>query len=174
MRTINEIITDTAKQYIGQKELKGNSGFTDPVFWDKMSMVGFDLGEAWCALFTELVWKEAYQQYDATRFAELDKLFSDSATKTFKNFKAALWEVDQIAERGALIIWQYYDNGKPTWKGHAGIVKMLSNELIYTIEGNTNVAGSREGEQVAEKIRKYSFAPVQKGLVLLGFIHPKE
>jgi hypothetical protein len=170
---INKIILEKAQKYIGQKELQNNSGFVDFDFWQKMKNVGHDRGEAWCALFTELVWKEAYQQYDSTKFNELDKLFSDSATKTFSNFKANGWDVNRIAESGALIIWQYHENGKPTWKGHAGIVKMLENEFIHTIEGNTNAGGSREGDQVAEKIRKYNFEPVQKGLVLLGFIHPK-
>lgn len=171
---INEIIVETALKYVGQKEIKNNSGFIDFDFWQKMKNVGFNNGWAWCALFTELVWKEAYQIYNPIMFEEIDNLFSESATKTYNNFKKYGWTVNKIAEPGSLIIWQYYEENKPTWKGHAGIVKLLANEFIHTIEGNTNLAGHREGDQVAEKIRKYNFNPVQKGLVLLGFIHPKE
>jgi len=39
-------------------------------------------------------------------------------------------------------------------KGHTGIVKSVSPGYIQTIEGNTNISGSREGLGVAELIRK--------------------
>jgi hypothetical protein len=40
------------------------------------------------------------------------------------------------------------------WKGHTGIVKTTGNGYIHTIEGNTNIAGSREGLGVTEIQRK--------------------
>ena len=43
---------------------------------------------------------------------------------------------------------------------------------METVEGNTNAGGSREGDVVAKKTRKYKFA-VQNGLALEGFVYPK-
>ena len=40
-----------------------------------------------------------------------------------------------------------------------------------TIEGNTNAAGSREGDQVAKKMRRYDFNN-KHGLCLEGFVYP--
>ena len=41
---------------------------------------------------------------------------------------------------------------------------------MTTVEGNTNADGSREGEVVAKKRRKYHFK-VNNGLELVGFIY---
>lgn len=37
--------------------------------------------------------------------------------------------------------------------GHCGIVERLWGDFVYVIEGNTNVAGSREGDAVMRRIR---------------------
>ncbi|MNY35159.1 hypothetical protein D3C86_1695460 [compost metagenome] len=36
---------------------------------------------------------------------------------------------------------------------HCGLIEFVRNELVYGIEGNTNLAGSREGDGVWRKIR---------------------
>ena len=38
--------------------------------------------------------------------------------------------------------------------GHCGIVESIRDDWITTIEGNTNAAGSREGDGVYRKVRK--------------------
>lgn len=177
MKSINEQIIETAQKYIGQKELQGNSGFEDSAFWFKMEAVGFDPGEAWCALFTELVWRESYGVLDSTFDPELNKLFSDSAVTTYNNFKKAGWKVDQTPEVGAIFIWQMYKNGLQHWSGHAAVMiekPLPMKEHIITIEGNTNVEGQREGIGVFEKTRVLDFEPRNYGLVAKGFIHPKQ
>jgi len=40
--------------------------------------------------------------------------------------------------------------------GHTGFVEKISGGLIYTIEGNTNDDGSREGYEVARRTREIS------------------
>lgn len=43
---------------------------------------------------------------------------------------------------------------KKRWSGHFAIsIKQLTNDLVLTIEGNTNKAGSREGDGVYSKTR---------------------
>ncbi len=41
-------------------------------------------------------------------------------------------------------------------KGHTGLVERMDGYAIHTIEGNTNAAGSREGDGVYRKVRQLS------------------
>jgi hypothetical protein len=157
---------EIAAEYIGQTEFKGNLGFKDPCFDEKMREVGFQDTHAWCAYFQELVFKEAYPE----KFVELDKLFSASAVQTFKNFRDAGYLIGEVPQIDTLVIWQNYKDGKAQWTGHAGIVsKVLDQETFLSIEGNTNNDGSREGIKVAERTRKV-IPDVKNGLKVLGFI----
>jgi hypothetical protein len=158
-------LVEIAKGYIGQKEKPGNSGFLDPVFEKKMIKVGFQKGFAWCALATKLCAIEAYPE----KAAEFMKLFSPSAVTTFYNLQKAGYKVSNSPSVGAIVVWQRYNAGKKSWQGHVGIVSEVPDRLTFkAIEGNTNAAGSREGEVMAEKLRKLGF--VQTGLNVLGFI----
>ena len=161
---------EIALKYVGEKELPNN--FFDPAsdFGKKMKAVGHKDGDAWCALFCELVFKEAYPK----KFAELDKLFSASAVQTYKNFthkeKGLGYMENNLPKEGNLVIWQLQREGKPQWQGHAGIVYQVKSSWEFTsIEGNTNEAGGREGVAVAIKERKV-LKDVWNGLKVLGFI----
>ena len=159
--------SEVARKYIGQTEKPQNSGFSDSIFEDRMEQVGFQKGFAWCALFTELVFKEAIPE----RFDELDKLFSASTVLTFRNFRDAAYMVSQVPRIDHLVIWQTMKEGKAMATGHAGIVSEVTSTWEFkSIEGNTSDAKSREGYIVAEHSRKV-FASVANGLKILGFIH---
>lgn len=167
--TINEKILSVAKKYIGKRELTGNSGFVDADFEKRMSQVGWSKSMAWCSFFAELVWKEAHQ--DNLEMVKLiDKLFSASATATYKNFnESGLFVVSKTPVIGSLAVWRYGTN----WKGHIGITSKIFGEMFYCIEGNTNDDGGREGNQVAERLRSIDYSIKENRLNLLGFIHPK-
>lgn len=157
---------EVATKYIGQTEKPGNMGFNDSEFESKMKAVGFQPTHAWCAYFTELVFKEAYPE----KAKELDKLFSASAVQTFRNFKNALYPVSNVPKKGNLVIWQTQKNGVPQATGHAGIVGPVKDNWIFeSIEGNTNDGGGREGYIVARRTRKH-IADVKDGLKVLGFV----
>lgn len=193
MMSINQKIINRAMYYRGQQEIPGNQGFIerdlhekidDKTFQEKMELCGWEKGQAWCAYFVELVWKEAYAGDPLVSL--LDILFNAGALATWNNFSKSEFITDKKPEPGAIAIWQnyryvtipnYHDlkNSRTelrgTWQGHAGIViEVIKNEFV-TIEGNTNENGSREGIEVARKIRLLSF-DIHKGLVLKGFIHP--
>lgn len=176
-KTINSEIISTALKYLGEEEILGNLGFKDSEFEVKMKSCGWKEKDAWCAYFAELIWKEAYQHWDATLFTRLDKLFTGSAVNTFKNFQKTK---DFIATTkpvvGSLAVWQKYTDGKAHWTGHIGIVESfdIKNRELTTIDGNTNDKGSREGYIVARQLRPLDFTLKQNGLNLLGFIHPKQ
>lgn len=169
---MQERIVQMAKKYVGQREMKNNSGFKDKDFEKRMKDVGWQDGQAWCSYFAELVWREAYKitTYDK----ELAKLFSGSATQTYKNFQlSGNWEFGATPREGALAVWRYGVG----WQGHIGIVYALDEKdplKFLTIEGNTNQAGGREGIEVAKKIRFLNKPLTTSGLNLVGFIYPKE
>lgn len=158
--------SEVAMQYIGETEKPMNSGFTDADFERKMRQVGFQSGHAWCAYFTELVFKEAYPE----KFFELDAMFSGSTIKTFQNFRDAAYLIGNVPQVDTLVIWQTMKEGKPQPTGHAGIVVAVKDTWQFeSVEGNTNSIGGREGFEVARKERKV-LADVQNGLKILGFV----
>lgn len=167
---IAEKIKEVALKYIGKTEKPSNSGFNDADFEKKMKDTGWIKSASWCAFFTELVWKEAY----GTKYtSELSKLFSGSATATFKNFdlaKANGWETGKVPKIGALAVWRH-GNG---WQGHIGIVVEENGVSFKSVEGNTNDVGGREGYIVAKKSRITKGVYTAKGLNLIGFVYPKE
>jgi len=176
---IRDLIVQTAKSYIGMKEVGKNAGFENAIFEEKMKGVGFDSGEAWCSLFAELVVCEAYGKLDSTYIYKLQKIFSENAYKTYTNFKNAKgFKVSNKPEPGNIVFWQSYKNNEPvkngSWfTGHVGIVTGVHQLYFDTVEGNTNAAGSREGQGVYEKKREYDFYK-NTGLRLLGFVKPIE
>lgn len=180
IQEIRNKIVELCYKYEFEKELKGNSGFKDDIFQQKLEAVGWNTGQAWCSYFTELVWKEAYGHFDSTVINILDKLFSANAVKTFENFKNSKsfkTKTTQELERGDLVVWAHYKNGNPNKKsiwtlGHIGIVTKVAQLFFLSMEGNTNSQGGREGIEVAEKKREYDFYK-ENGLRLIGFIKPK-
>ena len=52
--------------------------------------------------------------------------------------------------------------------GHIGIVTGFDGKNIYTIEGNTNAAGSREGQGVYRKIRPLKTVAAMADYSVLG------
>lgn len=164
---IHNKIKEIALSYVGKTEKINNSGFNDAEFEKRMKDTGWNKGLSWCSFFCELVWTEAYK--DSSLLPEVKKLFSGSATSTYKNFDIAKWEVSQVPKVGALAVWRL-GNG---WQGHIGIVVEISDLSFKSVEGNTNDKGGREGYIVAIKnrVKKATYQP--KGLNLIGFVYPK-
>ena len=174
--TLSSDILKFANSYVGQEEIKGNLGFKNPWFHKLMIGVGFQRTHPWCAYFTELCWKEGYKtntKNDIEIQNILGKLFSASVMQTRNNFikngKVYGFELSKFPSPGALIIYQSATNKS---FGHIGVVEKIFGEAIHTIEGNTDINGSREGFIVAKKIRRLDFTVRNKGLNLIGFINP--
>lgn len=158
-------LVEAARKDLGKKEKPGNSGWYDKLLEKHMKEDGWSHGMAWCAFIVEKWAEEAYPDQEQ----KLDKLFSGSAVQTFRNFKKAGYTTSKTPVVGAIVIWQKHVKGAPHWSGHAGIVSEVINDKEFkSIEGNTNSAGSREGNVVAEKHRK--IMKFETGLNVLGFI----
>jgi hypothetical protein len=90
---------------------------------------------AWCASFVS--WVHGQAGYKEPRTAWSPALFP--AERQIK-----------MPVQGA-VLGIYYPHLKRI--GHCGIVERIRNDLVYVIEGNTNVNGGREGIGVYRKIR---------------------
>lgn len=170
MTTVEKIIA-FASWYDGRKEKKGNTGFEDSFFEKEMLSAGWYLNAPWCMFFVLMIWKKVFKA-DVEALASILKTFNGSAKQTADNVKkAGYFETGLIPKAGAICIF-LLGNGPP---GHAAMVKKvdLKNNTMCNIEGNTNGAGSREGELVnADKPRtiKRDFQP--NGLNVYLYIYP--
>lgn len=166
--TTPQQIRNIALKYLDQEETAGNSGFVDPRFQEMMQLTGWQKGQAWCAYFAELVYREA----GLTALA--DQLTAGAVDTWNRMQKSALAVCSKTPEVGSIVIWQSVTNGQPSWSGHVGIVAAYfpRTAQMITVEGNTDGAGGREGVEVALKIRGLEFNR-DNGLRLLGFITPK-
>jgi hypothetical protein len=167
--TINEEIRHIALGYLDQEEIAGNAGFKDPRFEAMMVLTGWKKGQAWCAYFVELVYREA-------GLIKIAEILSGGAVDTWNRAqKSDLCICSKQPIIGSIVIWQAVTAGKTTWNGHAGIVVAYNprQNQIISAEGNTDGEGGREGVEVALKIRPMEFNR-NEGLRMLGFITPKE
>lgn len=159
-------IVEIAKQYIGKKEKPGNTGFVDPQMETDMRAVGWQPGWAWCSSYIEMVLWKAYPN----RIKELSGLFVPSAVNTFRNLRKAGYKDSMVPTVGSFVFWQRMKDGVGQWTGHAGIVvEVISDKEFKSVEGNTNGAGSREGDGVYLKTRVVN-PNVQDGLKIIGFV----
>ncbi len=132
---------DLAKSLIGVREgIKNNTG-TDVIKY--LKYVGINVPTPWCAAFVSWVFKMGGQTEPKTAWSP------------------SLFPASRLA-RDALkgnVIGIYF----PTLKriGHCGIIVDTRGNLIYSVEGNTNGVGSREGDGVYKRIRhKRSIAAI--------------
>lgn len=134
-----EKITATAKKYVGYHE--GRSGGhwnNDNQFAKKM---GWANHQAWCATFVCSVFDEAgLIHLIKTPSAGVDQLAAG-----FK--KAGRWS--EYPAEGAVIFF-----GTPSDLTHTGVSTHYDEVRVYTIEGNTNTSGSREGDGVYLKVHQ--------------------
>lgn len=129
----SEALLAVARPLVGQIEEGHNDG---PFVREVLSSVGLGPGYPWCAAFNFYVFREA-------GFASL--------------VPRSAWSPDWVkgGRRGrahpADVFGIYFPcKGRVA---HTGIVEATGKTFVTTIEGNTNAAGSREGDGVYRKKR---------------------
>lgn len=159
-----EAILRVAESQLGLRETSTNRAPGLQKFWDDTSyQEGMADREPWCSAFATWCVREADKQ---------EKLINFLVPPTFPAVAQWLpWAAR--ADVGAIIFKkesEYYSPlpgdivvYAPAFS-HVGIVKAFTDDSHYplvTIEGNTNEAGSREGDGIYEKHRalddRYSF-----------------
>lgn len=163
-------IVAIAISHIGKLEKPGNTGFFDAAFERDMKAVGWYVKAPWCAFFVRLVWQYAYADHKGMLQAVKVSL-TGGALDTFHRVKTnGTFEIGSEPRPGAIIIWS---NGKGPF-GHAGIVLGVFANAMITIEGNTNLNGSPEGDRVELKLRTVKRDFTANGLNVAGYIYPFE
>lgn len=146
-------VADIARQHwqYSPKEVGGQN--CGP--WVRYYMQGKE-GEPWCAGFVSTVMKQFLRKIGKDRFFTWHK----SCYLMMESCKNAKWMVDNPSVGSIFFVMK--KNGLPQ---HVGIITNIIEGVFYTIEGNTNDEGSREGYEVCERIRAlrgpYKFATVK-------------
>jgi len=126
---------------IGQEEKPQGSNWGIPVK-TYLASVGINFPASWCMAFVYWCFNEAARQNKITNTAIRTGgvLYAwNNAPKEKKSSKPAV---------GSVFIMDF---GKGL--GHTGFVEKFDSQYIYTIEGNTNDNGSREGIKVCRRKR---------------------
>ncbi len=160
-----------AKKFLGEEELRDNIGFVNEEFENMMKKYGdYYNGNQWCMSFAKAIW---LQKFGKRYREDLDQLLTPSTQTTWQNFEqdnSGRFKTSKEPSKGAIVIWQQYNNGVPEWKGHAGIVQNFNKETFDTIEGNAGAIGGID--RVSEHTHSFKWN-VTNGLRLKGFISIK-
>ena len=156
------IATATAEANKGVREVGKNAG---PDVEKYLQCLGMSKGSPWCAAFV------SWCVMTSRGLAKPPKWCSGSAVSLFqmsgKNaIKVTPVDTDFKSKVKPGYIWSRAQDAtaaaaarKGSWcQGHTGIVVAVDATGFHTIEGNTNAAGSREGDGVYRKLHKWSDA----------------
>jgi len=150
-----------AKSFEGILEEGNNSGFESEKFETDMMNAGWRRGEPWCMAFVKMVVLKSYPRKKEV----IEKTLSSGTQISFqkmKNDTTGTFEFSAVPKKNVIVIWQNKTNSA---QGHAGIVTKVNSTTFETIEGNTNIAGEREGQLVGKKTRTMN----ETSFKLLGF-----
>lgn len=142
--TLSEKALEIAVSQLGKEEKPRGSNWGDDVK-KYLSSVGITFPASWCMALMYWSFNEAAKtmgvQNPMYKTGGVLKQWQQRKTKYGKNSPLP----------GDIFIMDY---GKGL--GHTGIVEMVENGYVHTIEGNTNDEGSREGYEVCRRQRKMS------------------
>jgi len=124
-----------------------------------LDYVGIRQAAPWCAAAISTWFREA--GFPAPRTAWSPSMFpKDRVVELGGRLKASLKTDPRVAntdpgevktDAGGLVLGIYFPSLKRI--GHVGLVEYVKGDYIHSIEANTNVIGSREGDGVYRKIR---------------------
>lgn len=148
---IQELI-DVARSQVGVREHGRNTGKSVRMYQAATNLNG--TGWPWCAAFVCWVIQETMKQNPNDTKAYLGKIKPETwRPKTAAAYGFEDWarKWDNVTLLGPTAAWKAGDIITFAPMSHVGIVvedkKIMSNR-IYTIEGNTNASGGREGDGV--------------------------
>jgi hypothetical protein len=170
---IRSCVAEATYEAIGVREVGGNN--TGPEVDSYLATVGFEPGAPWCGAFvadrinqcvslTSLdnylsIQKWAYTPYTLEKAIEKDLLLWENNKYTLSKHRKP---------QSMDVFWTY--NPRLGRVAHTGLVDVWHDHgnLVITIEGNTNNAGSREGDGVhvmyRDKRQLYAVADVLQAL----------
>lgn len=149
-------IKDLAKAEVGYHEGRSGGHWNNiEKYAPQVPGLTWAQGEAWCATFNSWLDLKAGLKPNVDFPVTAS---CDAAGDWFK--KAKRWSVYPAV--GAWVLF-----GTPSDLSHTGRVVAYDAENIWTVEGNTNTSGSREGDGVYAKVHPRSLARI------IGYGYPK-
>ena len=140
---MKEDLIKIAEGEIGKEEIPLGSNW-GPHVKKYLNSVGINFPASWCMAFVYWCIDEACKKNGI-----LNKAYKTGGVLKF--YQMMKPNVVAIPKPGDIFIMDY---GKGL--GHTGIVVKTDKTFVYTIEGNTNDSGSREGIEVCRKQRPIS------------------
>jgi hypothetical protein len=155
-RNPRAIIADIAAKHIGLRETTPNRFAGIDKFWAATNYPdGGKNREPWCSAFASYCVQEADRQSAAIRLRVPPRFAAvrdwlpwarQAGCIVFPNTSTTY-----LPERGDIVIFL-------PRLSHIGIVAGFAGRgMVHTIEGNTNAAGSRDGDGCYDKLRSLSF-----------------
>lgn len=139
-----EAVMQIARAEMGQQEKPRGSNWGGKIP-QYLASVGINTPAPWCAAFVYYVFEHAHDVVNVLPRTGYTPLIQRWAKEHSRIIPA------QKAEKADLILFWF-----PALKrvGHVAIVGKVEQTHVWTIEGNTNDEGSREGYEVARRKRK--------------------
>lgn len=152
-----ELLADIAAKYIGVKETGNNKAGSSKELLaifksDSLTINGATDGYPWCAAFVSFCVQKlianspAFSTINPPKEASVSRFLHVWA----KNNNCLIFPRNSeffSPRKGDIVVFTF---------SHIGIVESVNGKMVTTIEGNTNDAGSREGNIVARKVRTNS------------------
>ncbi len=155
LQEIEDRLITEAMKWVGIRESGGaNKGKEVEAF--QRAVDGKAQGEPWCLAFAQFVVSQVCESYGIS-----NPLFATEHCQSFYNNTAKRY-LRKLPERGFIFIMKF----RTGQTGHAGFCLNREREF-ETIEGNTNIIGSREGDGVYVKTR---FLEGTASMSMRGFI----
>jgi hypothetical protein len=134
-----------ARATLDVREVTRNSS---PAIDDYLRYVHAKPGDPWCA-----AWVATMHHYAANALNAINPC--PRTAGALRMWEMTLPECKIPLPSPGMVF--FLDTGAPGGAGHCGIVEMVTpdGDTIVTIEGNTNAAGSREGDRVARHTWKW-------------------
>lgn len=144
MSHLSEKAIEIAISQLGVHEDAGNKN-TGPQVNEYLGSVGLSPGNSWCMAFMYWCFNKAADQLGIRNpLAKTAGVIDHWNKKRFQYGKVQ-------PEAGDIFIMDFGSG-----KGHTGIIEKVDPVFVYTIEGNSNDEGSREGYEVCRRKRTHS------------------
>lgn len=150
--TLSEVMLEYAKEHLKQHPIEVGGQNRGP--WVRMFMQGNQGSDwPWCAGFTTFLLNQASQTMAIKK--TIDGSFScDLLAMQAKN--AGLFVSEKQAKSRMIPAGSWFLNRRESYDWtHVGLIVEARDDVLLTIEGNTNDDGSYEGYEVCERTRSY-------------------
>lgn len=128
---------------VGVREETGNNDGAQVAAY--LRSTGLNEGYAWCAAF--VTWCHIEANINAIQSAWSPAWFADTSKIVYRKS----WTNTNFTAKQGQVFGLYFNDKKRV--AHVGFIDYEDHDNYFTIEGNTNMAGSREGDGVYKKIR---------------------